>query len=107
MRYERILQTAMRAFESEVERLVEREVEFLCTLPGKVADVPIIGSMPFTNARCDPHAPPEELAPLKALAAQALRARKWFEFEGPRWGQPLPLRLEDCHQLLNVRSQRA
>jgi hypothetical protein len=97
--YDRLLQTAMREFESGIIRLVEREFEALRALPDDVAAIPFIGEMPYTNEQFNPHAPAEELAALKALVAQALRAQKWFEFEAPAWAQPLPLRFEECVQL--------
>jgi hypothetical protein len=101
--YDRLLQTAMKEFEAGVVRLVEREFEKLRALPDNVAAIPFIGGMPYTNEQFDPHAPPEELAELKALVAQALRARKWFEFEAPAWAQPLPLTYEDCIRGFNIR----
>jgi hypothetical protein len=32
---------------------------------------------------------------------RAIAARKWFEFEAPRWAQPLPLSEDDCTACFN------
>ena len=81
--YAKLLETSMREFERGVEQQVERAFE--AVRPGD--EVPIIGGE---------WPPPEYRGDLKQRVAQALRARKWFELEAPKWAQPLPLSFEDC-----------
>jgi hypothetical protein len=82
--YDRLLETAMREFargaESQVERAFERALQL-----GE--EIPWIG---------DAFPPPQYRDDLKQVVIRALCARKWFEFEAPRWAQPLPLKLDDC-----------
>jgi hypothetical protein len=93
--YERLLETAMREVERSVVRQVEREFEARRKLPDDICEVP------FIDGKYNPHAPPGEHAALKQRVIAALRCRKWFELEAPLWAQPLPLKLDDCHALLN------
>jgi hypothetical protein len=94
--YDRLLKTAMREFkrEVEVEQQVERAFERALQLG---EEIPWIG---------DAFPPPEYRGGLKERVIRALCARRWFEFEAPKWAQPLPLKLNDCHRLFNQPNRR-
>jgi hypothetical protein len=82
----------LREAEAEIVQLVERE---FATLPAAASldtqILPWIGPWPYTSTRAE-H---------KALVVRALLAKCWFEFEAPRWAQPLPLTEKACVALLN------
>jgi hypothetical protein len=98
--YDRLLKNSMQEFERKVEREVDELFEAARALPDGACEVPWIGGTYF------PHAPREELAPLKQRVVRARCAQHWFEFEAPRWAQPLPLRLKDCRALYNQPNRR-
>jgi hypothetical protein len=65
-----------------------------------------------TNAKIpwldDPYHP-EQHDDQQERVLQALRCRRWFEYEAPPWAQPLPLSFEDCiarYNGVNCNSQR-
>ena len=89
--YDRFLATCMRETERGVVALVERAFE---TVPDDATELPWIGYFPHNRTT------------QKQVVAQALRCARWFECEAPRWAPPLPLKLDDCHALLNVGSRR-
>jgi hypothetical protein len=99
MDYERLLQSALREFETTVEAIVEREfaAAFDRMRQGERCEVPIIGGA---------WPPPEYREGRQARAMRALRARKWFEYETPLWAQPLPLSQDECVALFNQPNQR-
>jgi hypothetical protein len=89
--YARLLEVSMCEFERGVEQQVKRAFEAARALPGDVAQVPFIGG------EYDPHAPREQHSNLIRKVCRALCCQKWFEFEAPKWAQPLPLSAEDCY----------
>jgi hypothetical protein len=99
MDYERLLESALREFETTVEAIVEREFAAAAEAMrhGKAGEIPIIGGA---------WPPPQYRGVLKQRAMRALKARKWFEFEAPLWCQPLPLSQDECVALLNQPNRR-
>ena len=87
--YDRVLKTALAEAEAGIVALVEREFE---GLPLDVKALPILGSWPHPEYERDRQ---------KKAAVAALLAKKWFEFEGPLWAQPLPLTFAGCVELFN------
>jgi hypothetical protein len=94
--YDRLLKISMAEFERKVTREVEELFEAARALPDEVCEIPFIGGT------YSPHALREELVPLKQRVIRALCCQHWFEFEAPRWAQPLPLRQKDCWALYNL-----
>src|SRR5262245_30258872 len=103
--YDRLLRTCMQEFERIVAQTVARKFEHVLKAlqaGEEVGEIPVIG---------DKFPPPEYrtaeyFTGLQAKVVRALCARKWFEFEGPRWAQPLPLKEDDCIALLNTPEPR-
>jgi len=91
--YDRLLKISMQEFKRKVEPEVDEVFEAARALPGDVCEIPWIGGT------YRPHAPAEELVPLKQRVVRARCARHWFEWEAPRWAQPLPLRVKDYRAL--------
>jgi hypothetical protein len=98
MNYEHLLQSALREFEAKVGNLVEAEFEraHAAMREGGSCEVPIIGG---DWAQGDEDE-------LQQHAMQALKCRKWFEFEAPLWCQPLPLTENACVALFNQPNRR-
>jgi hypothetical protein len=96
--YDRLLETVMREFEREVEQVVERKFAhvFAALQAGEEVEIPVIRRPEEYWERDD----------LQARVVRALCCRKWFEFEGPRWAQPLPLKEDDCIALFNLPEPR-
>lgn len=86
--YDRLLQAAMAEFERAIVDQVEAE---FAALPNDICETPWIDEEFFPLGR----------VALKQLVIKALCARRWFEFEAPRWAEPLPLKRNDCHALYN------
>jgi hypothetical protein len=86
-----------REFIRGIERLVARKFEeALRTLPDEMVEAP------FTGDRFDPH-DPEQFDFHKKRAVRALLFQHWFEGEGPKWMQPLPVKLADCSVSAGIR----
>jgi hypothetical protein len=79
--------------EKEFERLIQRSVkEKFEAIRGRTGvKLPWIG---------DPYYPEQHDDQYQSVL-QALRCRRWFEFEAPPWAQPLPLSDEACIALFN------
>jgi hypothetical protein len=87
--------------EKEYERIIQRLVEQKFKT--------IRGRTNATTPWIDDVYHPEQHDDLQQRVLQALRCRRWFEYEAPPWAQPLPLSWEDCYaryQGLNRGSQR-
>src|SRR5262245_19303128 len=98
------LETCLREFKSEVEQTVERNFARVLEAlqAGEDVKIPVID---------DEFLPPERrtqeyFSKLEQLVVRALVAKKWFEFEAPRWAQPLPLSEDDCIALINQPNRR-
>jgi hypothetical protein len=81
----RLMDIAEKEYERVIQRLVEQKFE---AIRGRTD-----GELPWIG---DPYYP-EQHAILQRRVLQALRCRRWFEFEAPLWAQPLPLSAEDCY----------
>lgn len=92
--YEQMLETALRELEHLVVDQVEREFE---ALPDNADELPLIGGEPFCYF---------DRATQKKAAVAALLAKQWFEYEAPKWAQPLPLTAEACYARFNGPHQR-
>jgi hypothetical protein len=93
--YDRMLKSNLSAFEREVTKTVARKFEQVLRAlqAGEDVRIPVIDDeFPPKEYRT-----PEYFNELQAKLVRALVCRKWFEFEGPRWAQPLPLTEEDCY----------
>ena len=86
--YERVLEAALREVEPMIERQVERAFAGLPDNPD--APLPWIGHFPH------------ERATQKWVVVAAVICRQWCRYELPRWAPGLPLKLHDCHALLNT-----
>src|SRR4051812_28003736 len=95
--YEQLLQVSMAAFERQIMGQVDLTFEraFKALQSGAEIEIPIIGG------EWPPPEYPAERAKLKSRALKALCAREWFTHEAPKWAEPLPLKLVDCHALFN------
>ena len=71
-----------------IERQVERAFAGLPDNPD--APLPWIGHFPH------------ERATQKSVVVAAVICRQWCKYELPRWAPGLPLKLHDCHALLNT-----
>jgi|SRR5262249_25899891 len=98
--YSQLLKKSLLEFRRKVEHEVDEVFEALCALADDVYEIPWIGGT------YPPRAPREKLVPLKQRVVRARCAQCWFEFEAPRWAQPLPLRLKDCQALYNQPNRR-
>jgi hypothetical protein len=86
--YDRLLKSSMLAFERAIVDQVEHEFSLL---PPGACETPWLDEEFFSVGR----------VALKQLVIKALCARRWFEFEAPRWAPPLPLKRNDCVALYN------
>lgn|SRR5262245_43711138 len=98
--YDRLLKTSLQEFEHKVTREVNELFEAAHALPDEICEIPFIGGT------YSPHAPQEQLTPLKQRVVRARCCQHWFTFEAPLWAQPLPLRLKDCRALYNQPNRR-
>ena len=98
--YNRLLKISMQEFKRKIEREVDELFEAARALPDEIYEAP------FTGDRYRPRAPAEKLVSLKQRVVRARCAQHWFEWEAPKWAQPLPLRLEDCWALNNQPNRR-
>jgi|SRR5262245_26256134 len=99
MNYQRLLESCLREFEREVEQTVAREFVRMheALRAGEECEIPVIGGeWPPESYRTA-----EYFSELQQRVVRALIARKWAEFELPRWALPLPLREEECIELIN------
>jgi hypothetical protein len=98
--YNWLLKKSLLEFKRKVELEVDEVFEALHTFADETCEIPWIGG---TYPPCTPQ---EQLVPLKQRVVRARCAQFWFEFEAPRWAQPLPLRLKDCQALYNQPNHR-
>jgi hypothetical protein len=103
----------MAAYERKVASLVEPKLIARLDMMQPGDEIPIIGGM-FADyerlAKEEPHIKfptgQEYRADLQGRIMRAMAARKWFEFEAPRWAQPLPLSEDDCTACFNEPGER-
>jgi hypothetical protein len=85
--YERLLKNCLVEYKREIAQTVARRFpSILEAFQAGEIELPIIG-------RPETYWKPEDW---QGLMSRALCAQKWFEFEGPKWAQPLPLTWDDC-----------
>lgn len=89
--YERVLNAALHAVETQVSAMVERALAGLPDDPD--APLPWIGVWR------------DERAKQKQVVIAALICRQWCKYELPRWAPELPLRMEDIYKLTDLGTQ--